>query len=490
MHRTSLVVTMVLSSLFGSVFMACGAGDNVVGTEAEPPDGGGAQTDFDAADSCSSCGAEPNPTEKANLVLSSTEVCLSARVGQRSGAKTFTVANTGTGPSGPLAVTLAGAAAQSFAITSNTCTGAGLAAGGTCSVAAVYAPTAAHDAAENATLVVTDAETAASAPLVGNDVGKATGAPMALSFGEVSAGSTSAEVPVRVTSTSACESPWTAVIDNSNFVISSNTCAGRAIKTGDICQIGVQFSPPANEPPSAVAGQLTLTTDDTSVVAVTLSGIIVKDTPSQPVPLSVSATAFDFGEITVGQSGTANLTVVSSGVAVTASLDLPSSSAFTVTANTCYASLTAGASCNVQVQFSPALAGAYLGSLRLTDGQTTVVVSLRGQGIAAPVTEPFIVAPTALDFGVVAIGKSAYLSLNVFALAPYAGPFTLVMSGGAGSALAIDSNGCAAKVPAGGSCSVGIRFSPTQVSTAAGQLHVTDGTYDVPVAVTGKGAMP
>lgn len=480
---------MVLSSLVGSVFMACGAGDNVVGTEAEPPDGGGAQTDFDAADACSSCGAEPSPTEKAKLVLSSTDVCLSARVGQRSGAKTFTVANTGTGPSGLLTVTLTGAAAPSFTITSNTCTGAGLAAGGTCSVAAVYAPTAAHDSAENATLVVTDAETTAAAPLVGNDAGKATATPMALSFGVVSPGSTSDEALVRVTSTSGCELLWTAVIDNSNFVLSSNTCTGRSIKPGDICQIGVQFSPAVNEAPSAVAGQLVLTMGDSSV-AVDLSGIIAKDTPPQPVPLSVSVSAFDFGEITVGQSGTANLTVVSSGVAVTASLDLPSSSSFAVTANTCYASLAAGAACSVQVQFSPASVGAYLGSLRLTDGQTAVVVSLRGQGIAAPVTAPFIVAPTALDFGVVAIGKSAYLSLNVIALAPYAGPFTLVMSGGAVPALAIDSNGCAGKVPAGGTCTVGIRFSPTQVSTAAGELHVTDGTYDVPVAVTGKGVTP
>lgn len=479
MHRTSLVATMALSL----IFFACGAGDNIVGTESEP-DGGGPQLGLDATDSCTGCGVA-----SAKLALSSADVCLSAPVGQQSAAKTFTVANTGGVASGPLTGTLSGPAGQSFIITSNTCTGSGLAAGGACSVAVAYAPTAAHASPESATLWVTDGESSASAPLVGYDVGTVTATPVALSFGEVAPGSTSDELLVQVTTTAGCETRWTAVVDRPDFLISSDTCTGQAAKPGDICQIGVRFSPSPNQGPSAVAGQLTLNTTDSRTVTVSLNGTIAKRAP-QSVPLSVSTAVFDFGEVTVGQSGTASITVVSGGATITASLDSQSSPAFSIAVNTCEGSLAPGETCKIQVQFAPIVAGVNIGNLRLTDGQTAVTVSLKGLGIAAQSTVPFSVSPAAIDFGEVAVGKSVRATLTVTVATSPERSFTLTLAGAAPSAVTIDTNGCVTKVPAGGTCTFSLSYAPTEVSQAVAELHVTDGTYDVAASVTGKGVRP
>jgi hypothetical protein len=488
---------------FSALFLACAAGDNYVGTESEFIDGGSPQTGTGGSLETGTggspqlgTGGSPQlgtggspQTGTAKLVLWSADGCLSAPVGKRSAGKTFAVSNAGTAPSGLLTASLGGPAAQSFIITNNTCTGAGLAIAANCWVEVVYAPTVAHAAAETATLVVADPETSVSAALVGNDVGSITPNLRALSFGSIAAGSPSAEMVVRFTTSSACETQWSASVDNADFVISSNTCAGSA-QAGDACEIGLRFSPPASATAASVSGVLTVSTSDSGTATVALMGEVVKGELPQEVPVSVSPAALDFGEVPVGKSGTLGITIISSGAVLTASLGTGSAPAFAITQNACTGSLAPGATCTMQVQFSPVAAGANTGALSISDGKTTVAVILKGLGIAAQPTAPFSVSPTAVDFGMIAVGQSAHATVTVTVATPSTRPFTMVLSGAAVQDVAIESNGCAASVPAGGTCTLTLKFAPTRASTITGALHVTDGTYDTVATLAGGGGVP
>jgi hypothetical protein len=144
----------------------------------------------------------------------------------------------------------------------------------------------------------------------------------------------------------------------------------------------------------------------------------------------------------------------------------------------------------MQVQFSPVAAGASTGTLNISDGKSTATVALKGVGIAAQPTAPFSVSPTAVDFGMIAVGQSARATVTVKVATPSSSPFTMVLSGAAVQDVTIDSNGCAASVPAGGTCTLSLKFAPTRASTINGALHVTDGTYDAVVTLAGGGGVP
>ena len=467
MNRTSLVIALIVPSLL----VACGAGENYVGTEWA--DAGDAQTS-NTSDSCSHCSADT-----AKLVLSDPETCLSAPVGQPSGTWTFDIANEGTATSGALNVSLSGFNVPSFAITSDTCTGATLATGAKCSVAVLYAPASAHANAESANLTVADTQTSVEALIRGSDIGTVTASPAALSFGEVAAGSTSPEVLVRVTTTSFCETTWTATIDNPNFVISSNTCIGHITGT---CEIGVRLAPASGAATSSISGQLTMTASDSGTATVALIGVIMGTAPPTG-RLAASPTALDFGEVIVGQSVTGTLAVTLANAKTTASLTGPGAAQFSIAANTC---TTPGTTCTMQINFAPVTAGTSNATLNISDGQSTVTVSLVGKGLAISVAPPFAVSPAALDFGQVAVGLSSG-PMIVTVTTPSARAFTVTLSGSAATEVSIVEETCTVQIPAGGTCTIKLQYSPTKVSTLNGVLTVSDGADVAAVTLAGVG---
>ena len=96
MNRTSLLIALIVPSLF----LACGAGENTVGTDWSPDAGAPGDANGDACSSCTS--------GSAKLLVSIPEACLSAPVGERSAPQSYEISNQGTGPSGALKVNLIG----------------------------------------------------------------------------------------------------------------------------------------------------------------------------------------------------------------------------------------------------------------------------------------------------------------------------------------------------------------------------------------------
>jgi hypothetical protein len=139
--------------------------------------------------------------------------------------------------------------------------------------------------------------------------------------------------------------------------------------------VGVTFTPAATGPAS---GSLTFTDNAlTSPQSVALSG-------SGSAPVTFSANTLSFGFVAHGTTSAAKSVTVTNHLNVSLNLTsiVASPSAFAISANTCGASIPAGANCTVSVTFSPAAAGSVSGSLVFTDAAATSPqkVTLSGTG--------------------------------------------------------------------------------------------------------------
>ena len=159
-------------------------------------------------------------------------------------------------------------------------------------------------------------------------------------------------------------------------------------------------------------------------------------------------------------------------------------------AGTCGATLAVGASCTVNVTFSPTSTGDKSATLTVSFTGTTVTgaaVSLSGTGAA------IAVQPTALTFGNVAINTTSAAqtltvhnatgtarSLGVVVTSPFSRP-----TGGAGGS-------CGTTLANNTNCTINIVYSPTSLTSSTGTVTITTNVgFNVansPVTLTGTGA--
>jgi hypothetical protein len=202
-----------------------------------------------------------------------------------------------------------------------------------------------------------------------------------------------------------------------------------------------------------------------------------------PSPLSVAFNPQALGTsglpkvITFKNTSTASVSIQS--VAVTGNFSLGSQS--------CGSSLSAGASCTVNVLFTPSVTGAITGSLTMSDSapDSPQTVSLSGTAEL-----PLSITPATLAFGTETVGhttaaKTATLTNNEST----AVSFAFVASGN----YAVSSTGttCGASLAAKAKCNIAVTFTPTANGSINGAVTVTDSTgispQLVPLSGTGSG---
>jgi hypothetical protein len=304
---------------------------------------------------------------QADLQLSSTTYSYgTVAIGAVSASQTYTVTNTGGGPSGPVSVAIGGANPGDFVEESNTC-GPSLAAGTSCAVGIRFVPTTAGNL--SAVLSVTSAPGGtATSTLKGTGAAKAllSISPSAFDYGLIVLGSTSAVQTYTVTNTGQSTSGTvTVAIGGTNaadFPQNSTTC-GAKLATGASCTVSVHFTPSM------------LTTENATVSATASPGgtatAAVEGTGASPAALAITPTTFDFADTATGSnSDTQTFTVdnigqIQSGP-LSVSLTGANASEFTVESTTCGTALTGNGSCTVDVQFTPSAVGA--GSATLSEG--------------------------------------------------------------------------------------------------------------------------
>jgi HYDIN/CFA65/VesB family protein/parallel beta helix pectate lyase-like protein len=185
-----------------------------------------------------------------------------------------------------------------------------------------------------------------------------------------------------------------------------------------------------------------------------------------PAAAAISPSTFDFGTQPVGTSSSAQVFTVTASQGCVLVGPVSATGDFSQT-NNCSSVLATGASCTVQVKFTPTAGGLRSGSLNIPAGNSTLVASLTGTGGVAIGT----LTPASLSFGGQFIGTtSAAQSVTL----TNTGNIALIISGVTATGDFAQSNSCPATLAAGASCVIQVSFTPTGVGGRTGSLVVSD----------------
>jgi hypothetical protein len=158
-----------------------------------------------------------------------------------------------------------------------------------------------------------------------------------------------------------------------------------------------------------------------------------------------------------------------------------------VPGGTCGASLAAGASCTVNVTFTPSVASAESAKLVFTDTDPSPqFATLTGTGTAnAPVA---ILTPTSLDFGSQLVTTTSSPAKTI--MLKNNGNLVLNIASITSSGDFAETNTCGASLPAGMTCTISVTFTPTATGARTGTITVTDNANGSPrtVPLTGTGS--
>ena len=306
----------------------------------------------------------------------------SVQLGTKTPPFTFTLKNVGTGALDITSITLTGQNARDFA--RSTKCGATLAAGASCNVSVTFTPTTGLP--ETAFVTVTD--NAAGSPhnvgLVGTGNQPTVNViPSFLAFGKQDIGIASAAQTVTVSNSNNLPvtiDSITVTGTNPTLFTETNNCPS-SLAVNANCTINVTFEPQTNGQYSA---NLNITDNAAgSPQVVTLSGVGVQP---NAVITSPNPPQINFGEIQVGSASAAQpVTLLNNGGGTlyisSITFTGPNPTEFSQT-NNCNGSLASGATCTINVIFSPTMDGLGEAYINVNDNSnpSPQQVSLSGDG--------------------------------------------------------------------------------------------------------------
>lgn len=427
----------------------------------------------------------------------------SVAVGSRSSVQTATVSNSGSGPLTLGAITVSNAR---FAIAGGSCASGGtVAAGGGCTVLVDFGPTVTGAASANLSI----AHNASASPLLValSGTGAVPAAPIAqlspttLSYSQVintaSANQTATlsntgNAPLQIGSITL----GGAAAADYTIAAGSSCTAGGTVAAGASCSLLVSFRPPASGTRTAA---ITISHNDTARSPSTLS--LNGTGTTQPTgQLAVNTLALSYAAQPLGSSSAAQTVTVSNSGSAALSLSTlaiggAQSSDFAIVAGSAPCSvgtsLAVGASCTVDVLFTPTVAsGTRSASLSLaagTAGSATISLS----GTAAPAAAPILsLTPSSLAFGSVATGSTSAAQSAQLA---NTGTASLSLASLAStSARYLLSHDCPANLAAGSSCTLTLRFAPSVNGSVAAAISIVSNAASSPdaLALSGTGVTP
>lgn len=367
-----------------------------------------------------------------------------------------------------------------FTLSGNVC-GTTLAASSACQLLVEFEPATAGAARGQLTMV--DSWGTQTVQLSGTGTAQPTdtlGA-TSLTFGETIIGTNSAAQAVTLTNSGG--NPLTGIaVSVSGPFQQSNDCTTQ-LSANSRCGIQVQFLPTAA---GTQTGTLTIA-DILRTQTVALSGTGVSPPAFRIVPASLTFAAQTVGAASQPQT----LTIINSGGAAMSNFGFQisgsSAASFAMGTSSCGATLASGASCTMQVIFTPATAGGLLATLTLSASNAkAATVALNGTGQTAAA---LVVSPTQLTFAAQAIGQTS------------AGQtVTITNNGGTAAAgLALSASGwfavaqtmCGTSLAAGASCTAAVTFTPMQTGALTGVLTIQSSSLSAAttVALSGIGGL-
>jgi hypothetical protein len=202
--------------------------------------------------------------------------------------------------------------------------------------------------------------------------------------------------------------------------------------------------------------------------------------------VSLSATSLSFGSQQVNATSTAQtLTLTNTGNATLNLSNIAATGNFAET-NNCAASIALGASCQVQVTFTPTTGGALTGALTFTDNaaDSPETVALTGSGYVTTTT----ISPTSLTFGSTQANTTS-AGQTVTVTNTGANPMVVSAVGVTGNFA--QTNNCST-IAANASCTISVTFTPQASGSLSGAITLSDNANGNPhmISLSGTGVAP
>jgi hypothetical protein len=263
------------------------------------------------------------------------------------------------------------------------------------------------------------------------------------------------------------------------FSLTNNGC-GATLARGSSCTATVVFTPAGNGTASAT---LTATYQGGGAPA---DAIFTGTSTTRALLVTTECQGCGGGDTDFGTSGTPltrTLYVYNAGGATTTMLSLGGvASPFSLSANTCGATLAPGSACSVSVTFTPPAGSsmAYSGRLDVTYSDAAGALPVVSRGLTATAIDRALVLVTdcpecgsSQGQGVYDFGTSGQPRSSTFVVKNLGSRDATALSVGSLAApFSVASTTCAATLAAGTSCSVTVTFTPSGSSQATATLSV------------------
>ncbi|GBD97838.1 thermophilic serine proteinase precursor [bacterium BMS3Abin06] len=416
-----------------------------------------------------------------------------ATVGSVSAVQVFTISNDGTSD---LVIGnniyLTAPNPYQFSLQNDTCAGATLIPGASCTMEAQYVPTKTGTMYSDIAIGSNDPDTPKLyIALTGTGVQvqdpDISVTPSSVDFGYVTVGNSSDQI-VTVENVGVNDLIIGSVtLPLSPFSITADNCSGLTLVSSATCTITYRFSP-ASEATFVSSSNIPSNDPDTPDFTVSLTGVGI--TVVEP-DISASPANRDFGTVDVGSVSAVQVFTISN----TGALDLvlrkvyltgPNPYQFSLQNDTCAgATLIPGASCTMEAQYVPTKAGTMYADIAIgsNDPDTPkLYIALTGTGVQ--VQGPDISAtPVSKDFGIVAVGSVSVV--QVFTISN-TGASNLVIGGvyltGPNPyqfSLQNDTCGGTTLIP-GASCTMEAQYVPTKTGLMYAKIGIDSNDPDTP----------
>ncbi len=449
------------------------------------------------------CGSDPGEPGDSGLALSTTTHDFgSMAVGGQSPVLTITVSNTGTTRTGALSVAFAGPTSADFALARDDCSGLQLSGGATCVIEVEVVPS--QLGLRQATLTVSEpGGERVTATLSGT--GSTSGlslSPTVVTFGETGIGQNGGTKTLVVRNTAFLATGAITVAMSGGgaaaFTITRDICSTTSLERGASCAIDVRFVPATGGSHSATLTVAGVTAPGRSVQLLGLA--------AEATTLTATPGSYSFPAQEVGFSGSeVTFVIANTGTRPTGALVVEVAGAnrsdFQVAVIGCYPTLAAGATCSVGVTFAPSVAGMRAASVTLSDPiGSNVTINVTGEALPAPPP------PTVLTLN--PRGSFAFpptlIGAPVTQVVTVTNPASVATGPLSTSVLACDDYyywGCYpspgfslwtdtcdnVSLPAGGSCTVAITFTPSFVGIETAQFDVSAPGFTATLGLSGTG---
>jgi hypothetical protein len=302
--------------------------------------------------------------------------------------------------------------------------------------------------------------------------------PASLSFGSVPVGSSST-APATLSASNATVTVTSDSSTNAEFAIVGMTLPV-TIKAGQNLAVTIQFTPSASGNASGKAQFISNAENSPTVESLTGSGAA-----QQNRELTISPSALNFGNVTVGSSASLPATLTAPDASVTISSDQVSAE-FAILGLTLPVTIQAGQSLPVTIQFTPSASGAASGQAQFNSNaeNSPAAQGLSGTGVAQTSRE-LTISPSSLNFGDVTVGSSA--SLPATLTAPDAA--VTISSDQVSPEFAVLGMTFPVTIKAGQSLPVTIQFTPSASGAASGTAQFVSNAENSPTsdALSGTG---